>query len=127
MASSAIALTGSTAGFVTEQLRIQQAQRNAGSAEAVARACGARSPVRSARRTTRRKARSESALDQAQSDAGEARQQVTRWRRCKRCSRFETLRTQIAEGLQSLDAPAPTVNAEGRRPKRVGKRDRLSG
>lgn len=116
MASSAIALTGSTAGFVTEQLRIQQAQRNADQAEAAARAL--RREATSAQREADNAQESARSLkvrsDQAQSDAGEARQQVTSLAQVQTVQQgFETLRTQIAEGLQSLDAPAPTVNAEG--------------
>ncbi len=111
------AATGSAAGFISAQLRVQQAERNADQAEASARvlrraASNAQREADSAQESARMlKVRS----DQAQSNAGLARQQVTSMTQLQSVQQgFEAIRTQVADSLSSLDAAAaPTVNAEG--------------
>ena len=112
-------MTTSVAGaisFGTDQLRVQQAKRNADQAEASARSLRrAATSAQQAADATQESARTlQVRSDQAQVDAGQARQQVTSLQSVRTLQQgFDTVRTQIAEGLKSLDAPAPVVNAEG--------------
>ena len=114
--ATAISASGSVISAGTDQLRVQQAKRNADQAEAAARALRrAATSAQQAADSAQENARSlQVRSSQAQIDAGQARQQVTSLQSVRSLQQgFETVRSQIAEGLKSLDAPAPTVNAEG--------------
>lgn len=114
--ATAISASGSAISFGTDQLRVQQAKRNADQAEAAARALRrAATSAQQAADSAQEDARAlQVRSNQAQVDAGQARQQVTSLQSVRTVQEgFETVRSQIAEGLKSLDAPAPTVNAEG--------------
>jgi chromosome segregation ATPase len=114
--AAAIGASSSTFGFATEQLRVQQARRNADRAEAAAnalqrQAAGAQRQADAAQENARSlKVRS----DEAQGDAGQARQQVSSLQSVQGLQQqFSTLRTQISEGLAALDTQSTSINADG--------------
>lgn len=120
MATLSVAGSQSTAGFVSQQLRTQQAQRRAEQAEATARALRQQaSSAQQAADQAQENARSlKVRSDQAQGEAGSARQAVVSLASLQQVdSSFESTRQGIANGLAALDAPAapvaPVVNAEG--------------
>lgn len=114
--AAAIGASSSAFGFATDQLRVQQAKRNAEQAEAAAnalqrQAAGAQRQADAAQENARSlKVRS----DRAQGDAGQARQQVSSLQSVQGLQQqFSTIRTQISEGLAALDTPSVSINAEG--------------
>lgn len=118
MALSSTTSTQSTAGFVSQQLRVQQAERNADQAEASARALLQAASVAQRNADRAQEGARELQVQAGQADAavGTARQQVaTVASATKLQSGFETIRGQISQALKSFDQPAaaPVVNAEG--------------
>lgn len=118
MVASAVSGSGAVSGFVSEQLRVQLAQRNADQAEAAARAlrrqaADAQLEAEVAQEGARTlKVRS----NQADGEAGQARLAVSSLESVgKLQSGLTAVRTQVADTLKAIDAPAPTpaVNAEG--------------
>lgn len=116
MATMAVAGSGSLAGVVSDQLRVQQAQRSADQAEVAARALRRQAEVaqreadvaQEGARTLRVRS------DRAQTDAGQARQAVASLESVQTLREgFESLRADIASGLEAISSPTPTVNAEG--------------
>ena len=107
------------AGFVSEQLRVQLAKRNAEQAEVTARSLSRQAAVaQQAADVAQEGARVlQVRSDQAQSNAGQARQQVTTLQSVQTLKQeLSTTYSQIAAGLAVLDAPpapSPSVNAEG--------------
>lgn len=116
MATAAISGSGSATGFVVEQLRVQQAKRNAEQTEAAARSLQRQASAAQREAVAAQEgARSlQVQSDQAQSEAGQARQQVASLAAVQTVQEgFQTIRTQIAASVKALDAPAPSINAEG--------------
>ena len=119
MAISAVA-DSSGLSPIMQQLRLQQAQRNADQAEVSARSLRqqARVAQQSADRAQEGARSVKVQADQAQSNAGSARQQLISLESVSQLQTgFDTARQQIAQGLTSLDQPAPVVapvvNADG--------------
>lgn len=120
MAVSSVSGAQSASAVVTQDLRLQQAQRNAERAEVAAHAL--RQQASAAQRNADRAQEGARSLkvrsDQAQSDAGSARQQLVSLKSVNEVQgRFDTIREQISTGLAALDSAAsastPVVNADG--------------
>lgn len=117
MATPAISGSSSTSGLLTERLRVQQAQRTAEQAETTARALSrqATAAQREADLAQEDARTLKVRSDQAQSNAGQARQQVVSLESVKTVQQgIDSIRSQIATTLQSQDTPpAASINAEG--------------
>ncbi len=120
MAVSSISGGQALSGFVTQQLRTQQAERAAEQAEANAQALRRQaSAAQQAADRAQADARNlKVRSDQAQSEAGSARQAVVSLESLGELEQgFDALRQGIADGLAALTevavAAAPVVNAEG--------------
>lgn len=116
MSSISATASGSLSGFMSEQLRVQQAQRNAEQAEASARAL--RQKANSAQQEADQAQESARTLkvqsDDAQTRAGRARQEVVSVESVSTMQQgFEAVRELAVETVEAFDAPTPTVNAEG--------------
>jgi hypothetical protein len=112
--------SSSASGLVSQQFRLQQAERTADQAEASARALRqqARAAQQSADRAQEGARSVKVQADQAQANAGSAQQQLLSMKSISEVQAgFDTVRQQISQGLKSLDvatsAPAPVVNADG--------------
>lgn len=115
-------VTSSSGGLISQQLRLQQAQRNAEHAEVAARSL--REKANEAQRNADHAQENASSLkiksEQAQDKSGDARQRLVSLKSLDSLqSGFDALRGEIAAGLQTLSQPvtapvaAPVVNAEG--------------
>jgi hypothetical protein len=119
MAVSSTSSAQSASSIISQQLRVQQAERNADQAEASARSL--RQAAASAQRNADRAQEGARTLQvqsaQADSAVGAARQQVASVASAIQLqSGFDSIREQIATSLQTLDQPvvsAAVVNAEG--------------
>lgn len=119
MAVSSTSATQSVSSLISQQVRVQQAERKADQAEASARSLrqAAAAAQRNADRAEEKARVLEVRSDQADFAVGSARQQATSVASAIELQgSFDSIRQQIAAGLESLDAPtatAPVVNAEG--------------
>lgn len=119
MAVSSTSTAQSASSVISQQLRVQQAERNADQAEASARSL--RQAVAAAQRNADRAQEGARTLQvqsaQADSAVGAARQQVASVASAIQLQGgFDAIREQIAASLQTLDQPvvsAAVVNAEG--------------
>ncbi|MDQ5879005.1 MAG: hypothetical protein QG638_1739 [Pseudomonadota bacterium] len=119
MAVSSTSSAQSASSIISQQLRVQQAERNADQAEASARSL--RQAAAAAQRNADRAQEGARTLQvqsaQADSAVGAARQQVASVASAIQLQGgFDAIREQIAASLQTLDQPvvsAAVVNAEG--------------
>ncbi|MDQ5942548.1 MAG: hypothetical protein QG572_1364 [Pseudomonadota bacterium] len=119
MAVSSTSTAQSASSVISQQLRVQQAERNADQAEASARSL--RQAAAAAQRNADRAQEGARTLQvqsaQADSAVGAARQQVASVASAIQLQGgFDAIREQIAASLQTLDQPvvsAAVVNAEG--------------
>ncbi|MFA7292699.1 MAG: hypothetical protein WC023_10680 [Rhodocyclaceae bacterium] len=112
--------SSSVSGLVSQQLRLQQAERSANQAEASARALRRQAQVaqQSADRAQEGARSVKVQADQAQVNAGSAQQQLVSLKSINQLqSGFDTVRQQISLSLESLDVSAstaaPVINADG--------------